>query len=49
MQEITKLKTIYLKVSLKVLQPKPKEKKTNNLLTMIDTHLYMYDCNQTMS
>ena len=36
MQEISKLKT-YSKMSLKDLQPKPKEKKTNNLLTMIDT------------
>ena len=47
MQEIIKLKTI-LEGFIEALQPKPKEKKTNNLLTMIDTHSYVYDCNQTI-
>ena len=46
MQEITKSKTI-LKGFIKSFATQVK-KKTNNLLTMIDTHSYMYHCNQTI-
>ena len=48
MQEITKLKTT-LKDFIKSFATQAKKKKPNNLLTMIDTHSYMYDCNQTIS
>ena len=47
MQEITKLKTI-LEGFIKSFATQAKRKE-NNLLTMIDTHSYMYDCNQTIS
>ena len=48
MQEITKLKTI-LEGFIKSFATQAKRKKNNNLLTMIDTHSYMYDSNQTIS
>ena len=47
MQEITKVKTT-LEGFIKSFATEAKRKKNNNLLTMIDPHSYMYDCNQTI-